>query len=272
MSTNTFDPEDFVTYGGRAIHRAIIHQKIATLGWTPEQTAMLTDEQVKQVMEGRLGPNQIQLMMTKPGSSVILDQDDNMDDDSAAIMGAPEPVPQSGVVMESVAPRTTQAPVPPQANGRRLTGVKPPASVAQADQSQAPSAPTIGRQPAPPPAPVVPPPPPPRAVLPAPATDWRQIMAILDAAISLATLTEAPQTKAQAQALVTANNLWGSMREYNRAVYDQIVPDTIPEEQDLCLGGLILKVEVANGGIHILTNKGTLTLTGQNLNLTPQEQ
>lgn len=273
MSTNTFDSEDFVTYGGRAIHRSVIHQKIASLGWKPDQTAMLTDEQVKQVMEGRLAPSQIDLLPAKPGTSVILDQgDENFDEDEAAIMGrqVPSPATQSGVVLEAAVPRRA-VPAQPGVVGRRLTGVKPPASREPAQDPVAPAQPTIGRvQPVPQPLPPPPPPPVPiAATLPQPSTDWKQVVALLDAAIALA---ENEMTRGQAVQLVSACGLWEALEGYNKAIYEAIAPEVQAERQDLCIGGTVLKIEIANGGIHILTTKGTLTATGLSLNLTKQEQ
>lgn len=274
MSAGQFDSEDFVTYGGRAHHRSVIHQKIASMGWSVEQTKQLTDEQVKQVIEQRLSPDQVQVAQTAPGSSVVLMNDpaaEDLDADEAAIMGVETPAqPTSGIVME-------QQVAPPATPQRRLTGVKPPGQAAPATQAQQPAAPTIGSRPAPEPepapAPAPPPPPKPAApVLPKPATDLKQFKALLDAIVALSTNDA---TYAQASALATAHDLWDALKAYNADVYGTLGGDGQerfgPPADEVCIGGMILKTEVANGAIHILTTEGTLTLTGSNINLCKQQ-
>jgi len=265
-----FDSEDFVTYGGRAVHRKVIHDKIASLGWAPEQTAQLTDEQVKQVIDGRLGPTQINVAQTVPGSNVVLMQED--DDGDNSIM-APEPPgghqPASGITMEG------QQPTPPAAPVRRLTGVVAPGQKPTAAAAPANAEPILGEPPAPEPAPepVAPPPPPAKpevAKPPAPATDLDQFKALLDAVVALCA-TDA--TYAQASALATSHGLWDALKAYNAEAYNNLGGDSQDRpanSPDLCVGGMILKVESANGAVHILTTDGTLTLTGSGLNLRKQ--
>lgn len=263
-----FHEEDFVTYGGRAVHRSIIYDKIKTLGWNVEDTQALTDEQVRQVVAERLQPGQIQIYKTNPGSSAVLSEAD-YDHDEDDLMSKPDVPP-----VELTTPGLQMETAPPIPAGRRLTGVKKPGEVT-VPKPVASSQPVIGKTPAPEPTPAPTPaptpPPPPKPTLPKPATDWNQVIALLDA---VKALTGNEVTYKQASGLCQAHGLWQALKAYDEECYHTLSGDSYltNNEEDTCIGGIILKAEVANGAIHILTTSGTLTLTGNNLNLCKQEQ
>lgn len=259
-----FDPEDFVTYRGKALHRSIVQEKIGSLGWSPEQTVQLTDEQVRIVMDQRCSPDQVDIQYTEHGSHVVR-------------IGKDGEVPQTqypsseintpGLSLEEA----TKPPLP----GTRLTNVRPPASATPVMQQSEDDSPIIGRRTIKPePAPEPPPPPPPQTMpvsIPAPATDWRQVIALLDAVVALASLET---NYKQASALCSAHSLWDALETYDYSAWDTLGGSSFKNpnlEDDTCVGGTILKCEVANGAIHILTTKGTLSLTGKSINLVKQE-
>lgn len=99
-----------------------------------------------------------------------------------------------------------------------------------------------------------------------------QFKALLDAVVALG--GPESSTAAQAAGLATAHSLWDALKAYNKEVYEALDGDQQPrmdEAQETCIGSMILKTEVANGAIHIITTEGTLTLTGTNINLCKQQ-
>lgn len=53
---SAYNPDDFIMYAGKGIHRNVAFTKVAPLGWTREQVASFTEEDLAVVLKGRLGP------------------------------------------------------------------------------------------------------------------------------------------------------------------------------------------------------------------------
>ena len=106
------------------------------------------------------------------------------------------------------------------------------------------------------PMPVVP------VVVKPPKTDTAKLMSMLDAAFQLA---QGEVTKPVAKTLIITNGLERAFQakypDIAKSVLGKI--DLTPDTK--CRGGVILEIEMEDGYVHIITDSGIITFTGQGL-------
>lgn len=261
----SFDADELIPFKGNMVAKGVIFHKVKSLGWSGRLFATLTDEEIAHVMEHRKSPQQMgkNAAATFDPKGII---DVNSEEGSIPeIMGAKPGVPgtpgrdetgpipvgtpagESGVVATAIAPSTLAA-------GKHLRPVDP--TRPQRPETQAAPAPLPSSVPQ-------------RAVtitVKPPRTDHQKLHSMLEAAFALA---QNEATYSTAKTLITTNGLERPFQSLHTDLYKKIFGklDLTPDSK--CRGGIVLDIEmeVENGYIHIITNAGTITITGQQLAL-----
>lgn len=266
---STFSSDDLVNYKGKAYPRELLFGKVRGLGWSPDAFKALNDEQVRQVIDGKLSPEKPPVdeaeaaIIAKVGAAAVSAprKPINLDEigEDPAIMGTAAPAdPDEGPI-----PNLPQArPTPTMASGVRLAGVIDPTKQPTAQPPHA--QPTAPMTTAPYPSPVAVP----NAVVNVrpPRSDVDKLMAILDAAFQL---SSAEATRPSAKALIGAHGLERAFQALHPTLAQSVLGriDTSPDKKRR--GGIILDIEdeSQSGYIHIITTGGTITITGPNLSI-----
>lgn len=264
-----YDEDDIILIGGSGVHRSVIATKLAPLGWNRDQIGVMTDDEIKQVMASKARAPVPSVAATQPqlAPKPVVEQHQPKVINLDALDSAPDTEVMTGVADASSIPEPTSGitpvrPLPP-----------PPPKPGVPGARAAPQNPYLATQPQP----AMKPPEDPRRdpeppVNTRPTNDPKRLMSILEAAATMVSPPRVgPATKEQARRLVTEHHLRAAfMAIYPRQaarLFDQVEqPAGQTQRADQCEGGVILAVE-EGASVHIITNRGVLTINGRNLSI-----